>query len=343
VLAGYALAPLGTFSSPVWVGQAPGVANRLFLVQKQGTVLELDAEGHRLGVLLDIRKLVSHGQEQGLLSMAFDPGYHVNHRLYVDYTDQHGDPQVVAYTVVNGVAIHPQVLLTVFQPYPNHNGGMLLFDRTGMLLVGMGDGGNAGDPQNRAQDLYSDLGKILRIDPRTGAGAPGNPYPQDQRVWALGLRNPWRFGFDSSGYLYVGDSGQNKLEELDVVPPAWQRGANYGWSVFEGTERFKEDQELTPGGHVIVPALTYLHSDGGCSITAGEIYRGRLFPALRGSFVYGDFCQGRIRAVRRTRTGLSLPVDLGVKAEELQAFGHDTRGELLVMTVDTLYRLVPGA
>lgn len=338
-----ALEPLGSFTAPVWVGPVPGGRGQLFLAQRNGTVLRLDGAGRQLGVVLSITRQVSKGSEQGLLSIAPDPSYPRNHRLYVDYTGTDGSIQVDAYTVEGGVAVRPQRLLTVSHPYRNHNGGQLLFDRTGMLLVGIGDGGNAGDPDNRAQDLDSLLGKILRIDPRTGLPAAGNPYPRNRFVWALGLRNPWRFSFDPAGTLYLGDIGQNEQEELDVVPPATQRGANYGWSVFEGDRRFKPEAQLTPGGPLITPALTYPHADGGCAITTGEVYRGRALPWLRGRFVYGDYCLGRVLAVTRTRTGLSAPLDLGVKVQALQAFGHDARGELLLLSFDTVFRLVPGA
>jgi glucose/arabinose dehydrogenase len=321
----------------------PGGAGHLFLAQRSGSVLELDETGKQVGVVLSITREVSKGAEQGLLSIAFDPAYPRNHRLYVDYTGLDGSIQVDAYTVEGGVAVRPQRLLTIAHPARNHNGGQLLFDRTGMLLVGIGDGGNAGDPDNRAQDLRAMLGKILRIDPRTGRPAAGNPYPENRYVWALGLRNPWRFSFDAGGTLYLGDIGQNRVEELDVVPPSLQRGANYGWSVFEGDDRFKPDSQLAPGGPLIVPALTYSHADGGCAITAGEVYRGRLLPWLRGRFVYGDYCFGHVMAVTRTPTGVGEPLDLGVKAEALQSFGHDAHGELLVLSFDGLYRLVPGA
>jgi glucose/arabinose dehydrogenase len=305
-------------------------------------VLQLDAQGAPQRVVLDLSRQVSKGNEQGLLSIAFDPAYATNGRLYVDYTDRDGVTQVVAYTVTDGVPRSPQTLLTVEQPYANHNGGLVLFDRTGMLLVGMGDGGSAGDPADRAQDLRDDLGKILRLDPQTGAGAPGNPYPENPKVWALGLRNPWRFSFDTNGDLYVGDVGQNKLEELDVVPPADQRGANYGWSVFEGNERFKADRQFTPGGPVIAPALTYQHSEGGCSITGGEVYRGRAIPSLVGTYVFGDFCAGRLLGVRRTPSGVTPSAELGVRVDGLQAFGLDLDHELLVLSADGLWRLTPG-
>jgi glucose/arabinose dehydrogenase len=241
------------------------------------------------------------------------------------------------------MAVRPQLLLTVPQPYKNHNGGLLLFDRTGMLLVALGDGGNAGDPQNRAQDLQSLLGKILRIDPRTGGPAPGNPYPQNRYVWALGLRDPWRFTFDRAGYLYLGDAGQTDEEELDVVPPRLQRGANYGWSVYDGNSLFKDNEALTPGGPLITPALTYPHTEGGCSIEVGNVYAGRAIPALRGWLLYGDYCAGRLMAVRRVGSRLDPPRDLDLRIKGVQGFGLDTHGEVLVLTVDQLSRLVPGA
>ena len=334
-----ALRELAKFSSPVWVGPAPGDTTHLFLVEKTGRVLQLDADGRQQAVVLDLTAQVSRGNEQGLLSIAFDPSYAKNHRMYADFTDRAGDTKVMAYTISAGTAGGGQELLSIAKPYANHNGGLLLFDRTGMLLVGTGDGGSAGDPGNRAQDLASDLGKILRIDPRTGAGAPGNPYPAYPKIWALGLRNPWRFSFDSNGDLYLGDVGQNKIEELDVVPAGHQRGANYGWSVYEGDQFFKRDRLLTSGGEVIAPALTYLHSEGGCSITGGEVYHGRALRFLQGSYVFGDYCAGLLWAVDRTSSGVTPRRDLGLEVDGLQAFGHDLRGELLIMSTEGLFRL----
>ena len=337
-----ALRELGKFSSPVWVGPAPGDQTHLFLVEKTGRVLQLDADGRRQLLVLDLSKQVSKGNEQGLLSIAFDPAYPKNHRMYADYTDRSGATKVVAYGLTGGTAGVGEELLSIPHPYPNHNGGLLLFDRTGMLLVGTGDGGSVGDPANRAQDLTSDLGKILRVDPRTGLGAPGNPFPQNPRVWALGLRNPWRFSFDTNGDLYLGDVGQNREEELDVVAPADQRGANYGWSVYEGDAFFKRDQLLS-GGHVVVPGLTYSHTEGGCSVTGGEVYHGRALRFLQGSYVFGDFCVGALWAVDRTHLAVTPLRELGVQTDGLQAFGHDLQGELLVLSTQGLYRLTGAA
>jgi glucose/arabinose dehydrogenase len=335
----YALQDLGTFSSPVWVGAAPGDDTHLYLVEKTGKVQQLDAAGKPITTVLDISDQVSKGNEQGLLSIAFDPAYATNHRMYADYTDKSGGTVVAAYVVTDAKAGPPQQLLTVEQPYANHNGGLLLFDRSGMLLVGLGDGGSAGDPGNRAQDIHSDLGKILRLDPKTGAGAVGNPYPANPLVWALGVRNPWRFSFDKDGYLFVADVGQNTVEELDVVAPKYQSGANYGWSVYEGNKRFKPDQQFAPGGTLVTPALTYLHASGGCSITGGEVYAGTAVPELKGMYVFGDYCAGQLLVTTRTGDTLSPAKQVGVKVDGLQAFGHDLQGELLVLSAENLYRL----
>jgi glucose/arabinose dehydrogenase len=342
IAAKLALTQLGRFVNPVWVGPAPGDPLHLYLVEETGKVLQLAPDGTVQGVVLDLSKVTSHGNEQGLLSMAFDPAFATNHRFYVDYTDVKGNTQVVAYTLVDGVAKVARVLLSIDQPFPNHNGGLLLFDPTGMLLVGTGDGGSAGDPDNRAQDLSDNLGKLLRIDPKTGLGAPDNPFPVNPRVWALGLRNPWRFSFDINGDLYLGDVGQNQIEELDVVPPRYQKGANYGWSVFEGNQRFKKDMGFSTDGPVIAPAYTYLHSQGGCSITGGMVYRGKAIPSLVGSYVFGDYCGGRLLVTKRTPTGVEDPQLMGLKVDGLQAFGVDQDGELLVMSADRLYRLTPA-
>ncbi|MCU1594241.1 MAG: sugar dehydrogenase [Frankiales bacterium] len=335
----FSLTKLGSFDSPVWAGPAPGDPEHLFLVEKPGKVLVLGSDGKVQGTVLDLTSQLAHGNEQGLLSIAFDPSYPSNHRMYADMTIANGDTRVMAYTVTNGRAGAGQQLLAVDQPYANHNGGLLLFDRTGKLLVGLGDGGSGGDPQNHAQDLTSDLGKILRLEPSSGAAVPDNPYRENRKVWAYGLRNPWRFSFDTNGDLYVGDVGQDKVEELDVVPPAQQRGANYGWSVYEGTSRFKRDKDLQGGGSLIMPALTYTHASGGCSITGGEVYRGKALPQLVGHYVFGDYCAGKLLQVTRTSTGVTASTPLGLSVDGLQAFGHDANGELLVLSADSLYRI----
>jgi glucose/arabinose dehydrogenase len=334
------LVPLGSFSNPVWAGVAPGDDKHLYLAEKNGRVLRLDRAGRVLRTVLDLRPQISReGGEQGLLSIAFDPGFATNNRMYAYFTDKDGDNRVQAFTVWNGVAIVPQDLLNLTRPYPNHNGGSLVFDRTGMLVVSTGDGGSAGDPDERAQRLASPFGKLLRLDPRTGEGAAGNPFPAYPKVWAFGLRNPWRFSFDTNGDLYLGDVGQSTEEELNVVPPDLQSGANYGWSVYEGNHVFKPKQVLNPRGQVVVPALTYQHKDAGCFVVGGHVYRGRAVPSLAGSYVFGDFCIGRVWAVERTARGVTPYREVGVRVQGLQAFGVGHRGELLVMSAEQLFRL----
>ena len=333
------LEPLGRFEQPVGVAAAPGDRDHLYVVQKTGKVIVINRAGTPVGTLLDLTGQVSGGGEQGLLSIAFSPRFATDRLVYVDYTDTAGDSRVVEYTVAQRVAqpASRRELLHVKQPYANHNGGLLLFDRTGMLLVGLGDGGSGGDPQRRAQNLSDLLGKILRIDPRGRPYAipPDNPFVGRAgargEIWAYGLRNPWRFAVDSlDGTLYVGDVGQDAVEELNVVAPAQQAGANYGWPRFEGRETVNARAALTGTGPVIVPAVTYTHATGGCSITGGEVYRGSALPGLRGVYLYADFCLGAVQGLVK---GRGEPVDLGLSLEALTSFGRDTGGELLVLSL----------
>lgn len=333
------LQPVGRFEQPVWAAVAPGDSEHLYVVQKTGKVVVIDRAGAPVGTLLDLTGQVSGGGEQGLLSIAFSPRYATDRLVYADYTDLSGDSHVVEYAVA-GLTARPasrRELLRVGQPYANHNGGLLLFDRTGMLLIGLGDGGGGGDPQGRAQDLSDLLGKILRIDPRGRPYAvpPDNPFvgrPGARgEVWAYGLRNPWRFAFDSQdGVLYVGDVGQDEAEEVDVVPPAQQPGANYGWPRFEGRRVFNARAALTATGPLVVPAVTYTHAAGGCSVTGGEVYRGSALPGLQGVYLYTDFCRG---AVRGLVAGRSAPVDLGLAVVAPTSFARDAAGELLVLSL----------
>ena len=320
---------------PTYATAAPGEPKRLYLVEQTGRIRVLEGGKLRAEPFLDLSAGISAGGERGLLSVAFAPDYATSHRLYVDFTDPSGNTAVVEYRS-DGTRALPATarrLLSVAQPYPNHNGGQLQFGRDGLLYVGMGDGGAGGDPGNRAQDLTSRLGKLLTIDTRTGAVA----------VAAIGLRNPWRFSFDrATGDLWIGDVGQNAWEEVDHVAVA-ALPVNFGWSVLEGRVRFK-DEPLTPGSPLLGPVAVYPHSLG-CSVTGGYVYRGTRIASLQGRYVYGDFCSGRIWSLPATVTvrtrGVAPRLEPWTVAQ-LVSFGEDATGELLTVSQGgTVSRLVP--
>jgi glucose/arabinose dehydrogenase len=230
----------------------------------------------------------------------------------------------------------------------NHNGGLLLFGPDDHLYIGTGDGGGAGDPERNAQDLGSLLGKILRIDP-AGSGARPYTIPDDNpfadrpdarpEIFAYGLRNPWRFSFDpDSGLMLIADVGQDSQEEVDIVPIARAAGVNYGWSAFEGTERFNEDQSA-PGA--TPPAFTY-GREGGCSITGGYVVRDSRLPALAGRYVYGDFCRGQVRSLVPAPGGARDDRPAGLEVPQLSSFATDTQGNLYATSLEgPVYRLDP--
>jgi glucose/arabinose dehydrogenase len=320
---------------PVHVTSTPSERGRLYVVEKAGRILVLENGSIRAAPFLDIRELVgSTGYEQGLLSVAFHPDYAENHRFYVDYTDTNGDTRVVEYRSEGGRA-QPRTarqLLFVDQPYENHNGGQLAFDQSGRLYVGMGDGGSGGDPENRAQNLASPLGKLLRVD----VDQPRARW----RVVAYGLRNPWRFSFDrATGDLWIGDVGESAWEEIDYAPRGRFGLVNYGWDVWEGRHRF-ERKRRNPAGRLVGPVVEYSHDDG-CSVTGGFVYRGDAVRGLRGRYVFGDYCSGTIWSVA-LRDGLATGLRREpVRVPSLSSFGEDVAGELYAVSdVDgTVYRL----
>ena len=297
---------------------------RLYAVEQVGRIGYF--VNGRLNTFLDLRDRVKSGGEQGLLSVAFHPAYARNHRFYVDYTDRNGNTRVVEFRSRNGVGVKSTArqLLFVRQPYSNHNGGELEFDRNGVLYVGMGDGGSAGDPGNRAQRLSERLGKLLRIDPlRRGA---------TWKVVGLGLRNPWRFSFDrANGDLYIGDVGQGNWEEIDYRPRAQiSTLANYGWHVFEGRARYSNGA-LGPG-QLVAPVHVYSHDGGNCSVTGGYVYRGTAVPAAVGRYFFGDYCSGDVWSLR-IESGRAVDVrQEPFHVGSLTTFGEDAAGELYLGT-----------
>jgi glucose/arabinose dehydrogenase len=319
--------------SPLYVAFAPGEpAERVYVVERVGRIRVL--EGGRLlsEPFLDIVDKVVSGGEQGLLSVAFHPEYAENGLFYVNYTDRAGDTVVEEYRAAGGSSPQPaRELLFVDQPYSNHNGGQLQFGPDGLLYVGMGDGGSGGDPENRAQDLASPLGKLLRIDvDRQGA---------EWETAAYGLRNPWRFSFDrETSDLYLGDVGQSEWEEIDYLAAGWSPLVNFGWDVFEGTQVF-EDKEPDPEGRLVGPILEYSH-DEGCSVTGGYVYRGAQVPAALGRYFYGDYCSGTVWSLV-VRAGRATSVRRApFEVAELSSFGEDAGGELYLTSLGgSVYRL----
>lgn len=335
------------FDEPLYLADANDASGRLFVVERKGRIKII-----RDGVILETpfvdltERLGSGGTEQGLLSVAFHPRFRENGYLYVNYTNKSGDT-VISRINSFGDNADPDselILLSVAQPHANHNGGLNLFGPDGFLYIGLGDGGSGGDPENRAQNLDELLGKILRIDVDSGqpyAIPTDNPWAQGggrPEIWALGLRNPWRFSFDrSTGDMYIGDVGQNKIEEIDLQP-ANQGGLNYGWKQLEGSTCYVDACDPT---RFVAPIAEYPHEQG-CSVTGGYVYRGAALPILDGVYFYADYCQGTIWALTRNSAGgWTSQVALESDAR-ISSFGQDSTGELYVTDVDAgiVYRLV---
>ena len=306
--------------APVQVTAPRNEARRLYVVEQRGTIRVIERGTLRDGFFLDIRGQVVAGGEQGLLGLAFDPKYATNRFVYVNYTDTNGDTRVVRYRTDGrrALAATARALLRVGQPYGNHNGGGLAFGPDGFLYVGTGDGGSGGDPENRAQNMQSPLGKMLRLNVRRPGSAPV--------IVALGLRNPWRYSFDRlTGDLYIGDVGQGALEEVSFTPRKSPGMENYGWDVYEGTRRF-EDKSAGPG-RLVFPVFEY-GRDRGYSVTGGHVYRGTARPAERGRYVVGDYGSGIVwsfRVVGGEAQGVRVE---RFRIRSLTSFGEDAAGEL---------------
>ncbi len=335
-----ALQEVARLDAPIAMAVRPG-DDALYIAERGGRIRALRDGAVTEAPLLDIAEQVSTGGERGLLGFTFSVD---GDEVYVSYTDVDGNSRVDAYPLRDGRAdvSARRELLAVDQPYPNHNGGNLLRGPDDMLYLGLGDGGSAGDPQRTAQDPATLLGKLVRIDPRDGSAPRDNPFVGRDgfrpEIYALGLRNPWRFSFDrDTGDVWLADVGQNSVEEVNVTPARRSAGRNYGWSIFEASQPFNGEQE--PPGHVR-PIVEYATGEEGCAVTGGYVYRGSAIPALRGAYLYSDFCSGFIRAVRVRRGQVVDSADLGLRREQVASFGEDADGELYVLslsgTVDKL-------
>jgi len=333
---------------PVHVA-APAGDPRLFVVEQPGRIRILRAGRVQPRPFLDIRDRVGWGGERGLLSVAFHPHYRQNGFLFVDYTDRHGDTRIVRFRANPGAdVVDPgtaKLLLTIPQPYANHNGGLVLFAPDGMLWIGMGDGGSAGDPHLNGQNPESLLGKMLRIDVDHGdpyAIPADNPFARGggrPEIWAMGLRNPWRYAIDGETRLvYIADVGQDDWEEVDVAPAA-RAGLNYGWNRMEGSHPFRPVAGDT--AHLVPPVYEYGHAEG-CSITGGAVYRGAAAPALRGCYVFSDYCQGWLRSFRYAGGQVSELTRWRVDdAGAPSSFGTDGQGEMYLVSLDgRIFRIV---
>jgi glucose/arabinose dehydrogenase len=312
--------------APVYLTWAPGEPERLYVVERVGRVRVAEGGRVRAEPFLDVSDEVQAGGEQGLLGLAFHPGYEENRLLYVHYTDRAGNTRVVEYRAAGGGGADESTARELFaadQPYANHNGGQLAFAPDGRLWLGLGDGGSGGDPENRAQDLSQPLGKLLAFD-------VGEEEPEPDIV-AYGLRNPWRFSFDrETGDLWIGDVGQNEFEEIDFLPRA-RLGelANFGWDVFEGFERF-EDKEPSGEGALVEPVAVYDHGDG-CSVTGGYVYRGAEAERAAGRYFYGDYCSGSVWSLA---PGSDRPRREPFTVEALSSFGEGEAGELYLLSLE---------
>jgi glucose/arabinose dehydrogenase len=355
-----ALKKVGEFEHPTYVAGAPGYPRLLFVVEQPGRVQVLNG-GKKVGrPFLDIRSLVDYdGAERGLLSIAFPADYKESGRFYVYFVNKGGSIEVDEFHRQSPTRAAPKSRRTVITiPHPdnaNHNGGQLQFIGEDLYL-GTGDGGAGGDPPNNAQNKDVLLGKLLRIDPLPAEGKPytipaSNPFASGggrPEIYSYGLRNPFRFSFDSvtdpkEPRLVIGDVGQNKFEEIDYTTVAAARGANFGWDALEGFAPYTEEDSGTPDpGGTTKPIFAYPHTrDGSCSIIGGYVVADRSLPSLYGRYVYADYCEGQLRALTPHLKRATADHKLGLAVSSPTSFGEDDAHHLFIASQDgPVYRLI---
>jgi hypothetical protein len=341
--------------NPLDLQAAPGDRERLYVVEQGGRIRVIRSGQLQSAPFLDVSGRISSGGERGLLGLAFHPQFATNRRFFVNYTNPRGDTHVAEFRASSADTADPaseRVVLTETQPFANHNGGGLAFDNAGRLLIALGDGGSGGDPLGNGQKLDTFLGKILRID--VDAGTPyavpaDNPFRSTAgaapEIWAYGLRNPFRISVDRpSGDLYIGDVGQNRVEEVDVGLASRRGGENYGWNVTEGSQCYSPSSGCNRTG-LTPPVYEYTHSEG-CSVTGGVVYRGCRLPDLAGTYFFGDFCTGLVRSFRLASGQATDVRDWTASVRGVNspaAFGLDADGEVYVVDYDgEVYRLEPA-
>ena len=335
---------------PVGIVSPGGADTRLFVVEQAGKIKTVTARGKVESTpLLDISSRVKYQGEMGLLGLVFDPQFSSNGYLYVNYVDKSQVTHIARFQLNKGsTVIDPSTevtLLTAMQPHPNHKGGDLQFGPDGYLYIALGDGGGTGDPDGRAQNKTTLLGKLLRIDVHKGYpyGIPkDNPFVGSEarpEIWAYGLRNPWRISFDKkTNDLYIADVGQGKMEEVNRQSVASKGGENYGWRCYEGALSYN----LTgcEGKKLVEPIITYARKDPLCAVTGGYVYRGSRLPFLSGSYLYADFCSGEVFAAKEN-AGKWQSRLLRDTSARISTFGQDGKGELYMADIATgiLYQL----
>lgn len=342
--------------NPTAIVQPPEDTSRLFVLEQVGRVRIVEDTTLVETPYLDLTGRVgSEGSEQGLLGLAFAPDFAASGLFYLNYTDLDGNTVVARYTASDDPAMadpdSEEIILQQEQPAANHNGGVIAFGPDGFLYIGLGDGGNQGDPNGNGQDLGTWLGKVLRIEVDPANAAYGEMYavPDDNpfvgetdaqpEIWAYGFRNPWRFSFDrETGDLWIGDVGQGDIEEVDLLA-AGESGVNFGWNTMEGSTCYAEDPCDEDG--LTLPVVEYTHDEGGCSVTGGYVYRGEAMPDLDGVYLYADYCSGKLWGAGQDSDGewmSSEPVETGLS---ISSFGEDGNGEIYLsdLASGTIYQV----
>lgn len=342
------------FDSPVEITNAGD--SRLFVVQKGGLIRILNSNGTvNTTPFLNLSSIITTNGERGLLGLAFHPNYGTNGYFFVNYTNLSGNTVIARYSVNS---VNPDIanttgtiLMTIAQPYSNHNGGSIKFGSDGYLYIGMGDGGSAGDPDNRAQNINDNLGKMLRIDvnstiapyytiPTTNpfVGVAGN-----DEIWAIGLRNPWKFSFNrSNGDLWIADVGQSSVEEINkIVNPLPNTGINLGWRCYEGNSTYNTSG-CAPAGTMTFPFAQYARSGGACSVTGGYFYTGSAYPNFQNHYFFTDYCDDKIRMVNSAGV---ITTTTSFSGNNFVTFGEDMNGELYIAGISsgTIYKIIDSS
>jgi glucose/arabinose dehydrogenase len=354
-ISSFVLDDIGDFRSPVYVDDAPGATGLLFVVEQRGKIVVMDEGIEQAEPFLDIRDQVQFGGEEGLLSVAFHPDYDTNRRFYVYYTTNTGDIRVDQFKrkrsdfLRASMKSREKVIKINHPSESNHNGGQLQFGPDGSLYMGTGDGGGGGDPGENAQDPDSLLGKLLRLDPRGDGGydAPAdNPFvgrAGRDEIMATGLRNPWRYSFDSAtGDIVIADVGQDEWEEIDHETNTDLNGASFGWDRYEGLADFEAGDPIPPDNQFPIKVHPHDEPDNFCSITGGYVVHDPQLPSLAGQYIYSDLCQGDLLAIQIPSGANGTAINLSVSSPS--SFGEGENGQIYVVSHDgDVFALEPGA